>query len=450
MRKLVLLFLGCFIAFYVAAQNVRLTGSIKGLTSGCLTLIQYAGEDLHYDTLKVASDGSFNASIHVLTPSTAYLQAEEMRAVTSLFVEPGMKADLQIQIVKQREDGQLVNKMLVGYSGDNRDCFDFLHAEGEDLFDRWPFERIDTLTFARYRELFLQDMDREKARVMGIKSLNFRRQKLSELAESECASLCRYAWSKADKNDPQFVAWIESFDRNDPQQLDMAARYQRWYASTHPREAGSNAYEGYFSQLRKIFTNQEVINIFADSYIQSVLKDAPEDMEQAYQAYCKTSTNEEGLAEAARLYAQYSKLKKGAQASDFEMYDKAGKKYTLKDFQGKALYIDCWATWCGPCCAEIPHMEKLYAHFKDNPKVEIISVSLDKNRRLWEQKVAADKPQWKQFICPDNFDSKLCKNYDIDAIPRFLMFDKQGRVVSLDAPRPSLSNIIEWINQNIE
>ncbi len=67
-----------------------------------------------------------------------------------------------------------------------------------------------------------------------------------------------------------------------------------------------------------------------------------------------------------------------------------------------------------------------------------------------KKKLAADKPEWKQFICPDNFQSTLCQEYDIDGIPRFLFFDKKGRIISLDAPRPSSSKIIEYINQHIK
>ena len=59
-------------------------------------------------------------------------------------------------------------------------------------------------------------------------------------------------------------------------------------------------------------------------------------------------------------------------------------------------------------------------------------------------------PEWKQFICPDNFQSTLCQEYDIDGIPRFLFFDKKGRIISLRAPRPSSSKIIEYINQHIK
>ena len=94
-------------------------------------------------------------------------------------------------------------------------------------------------------------------------------------------------------------------------------------------------------------------------------------------------------------------------------------------------------------------MEKLAAHYAKNKKIALLSISIDKNKDKWIKKVTEDKPQWKQFICPGGFDSEVCKNYDIYAIPRFLFFDKNGKVISLDAPRPSSPEIIEYIDKHI-
>ena len=122
----------------------------------------------------------------------------------------------------------------------------------------------------------------------------------------------------------------------------------------------------------------------------------------------------------------------------------------VKKWEKDKVYIfEFWATWCGPCCAEIPHMEKLAAHYAKNKKIVLLSISLDKNKAKWEKKLAEDKPQWRQFICLDAFDSEVCKNYGINAIPRFLFFDKDGKVISLDAPRPSSAKITEYIDRHI-
>ena len=132
------------------------------------------------------------------------------------------------------------------------------------------------------------------------------------------------------------------------------------------------------------------------------------------------------------------------------MTDINGKKWHLSDFKGKALFIDIWATWCGPCCAEIPYVAKLVKHYAKNKKIEFLSISVDSNQAKWKKKLAADKPEWKQFICPGDWKSPLCKEYDITGIPRFLFLDKKGRVISLRAPFPSSPDIIEYIDGHIE
>ena len=280
-----------------------------------------------------------------------------------------------------------------------------------------------------------------------VKSLAFRRMMMAEIDRSIPESLFRFAWSKL-KNDADFEQFAESFDRNDPDNLGIAAKYLRHYLRHHPAPEREKDIH-YLNSLKQVFSDQEVINAFADEYIQSYLKQAPDNMEEVYKLYSNISTNPEARALADDMYAHYVKLRKGAPAIDFEMTDAKGKKFRLSDFHGKAVYIDVWATWCGPCCAEIPHMEKLAAHYAKNKKIVLLSISLDKNKAKWEKKLAEDKPQWRQFICLDAFDSEVCKNYGINAIPRFLFFDKDGKVISLDAPRPSSAKITEYIDRHI-
>ena len=261
-------------------------------------------------------------------------------------------------------------------------------------------------------------------------------------------NLFRFAWAEP-KADADFECWVESFDRNDPENIDMASNYVRWYGRWHRAVEGESPYIHYLANLKEIFTNQEVINAFADDYIMQYLQGAPEGMADVLAYYKTVSTNREAHAAADKVYEHYKRLVPGSQALDFTMTDRKGKVFHLSDFRGKAVYIDVWATWCGPCCAEIPHMEKLAAHYAKNKDIELISISLDEEQAKWEKKLAEDKPEWKQYICPDAFDSALCKNYDIYGIPRFLFFDKEGKVISLNAPRPSAENIIEYIDKHL-
>ena len=95
-------------------------------------------------------------------------------------------------------------------------------------------------------------------------------------------------------------------------------------------------------------------------------------------------------------------------------------------------------------------MEKLYEHYKNNPNLILVSVSLDKTTKPWLEMLEKDKPQWPQYIVKDEFKSKLCTTYSITGIPRFMMFDKDGNVISLNAPRPSSEDIIRFIDDALK
>ncbi len=131
--------------------------------------------------------------------------------------------------------------------------------------------------------------------------------------------------------------------------------------------------------------------------------------------------------------------------------DPAGKRVQLSEvIKGKAAYIDLWATWCGPCCAEIPALEKLVEEYKGNDKIVFVSISCDTNRKAWLKKLEKDNPQWPNYI----FDGKTGDDFmdilKINGIPRFILVDAQGNLAAVDAERPSSSTIRETINNLIK
>lgn len=114
----------------------------------------------------------------------------------------------------------------------------------------------------------------------------------------------------------------------------------------------------------------------------------------------------------------------------------------LSDLSGSFLYIDVWATWCVPCVKEIPYLEEVAEHFEGNDKIKIISVSVDQNREAWLKKLERDKPDWGQYILSPEEAQKFMKAWGIGGIPRFIMINKEGRIFSADAQRPSSEELI--------
>lgn len=122
----------------------------------------------------------------------------------------------------------------------------------------------------------------------------------------------------------------------------------------------------------------------------------------------------------------------------FKFKDINGKDIALEDFKGKYVYIDCWATWCGPCKRELPYLKKLEEKYKDR-NIAFVSISSDKDVEAWKKMVNMDKLGGIQLNI--GTDRSFHNALKINTIPRFLLVDPEGYFVSDDAPRPSNSQI---------
>ena len=124
-----------------------------------------------------------------------------------------------------------------------------------------------------------------------------------------------------------------------------------------------------------------------------------------------------------------------------------GSKVSIKSLQGKYTYIDVWATWCGPCCKEIPFVEKLVEQMKDNTKLQFVSFSVDSDRAAWEAKLQKDQPAWQQFILDADANKTLSDALAITGIPRFFILGPDGTIINQDAQRPSDPELVEYLNE---
>ncbi len=132
----------------------------------------------------------------------------------------------------------------------------------------------------------------------------------------------------------------------------------------------------------------------------------------------------------------------------FDYVNFAGTKTKLEDFAGKYVYIDVWATWCGPCRAEIPFLKKTEERY-EGKSIEFVSISIDvkKDFDKWKKFVGDKKLGGTQVIADNNWTSEFIKQYNIQSIPRFILIDPKGNVVSADAPRPSDPMLTEILDK---
>ncbi len=145
--------------------------------------------------------------------------------------------------------------------------------------------------------------------------------------------------------------------------------------------------------------------------------------------------------------AYANNIKKGADSPKFNYPDINGKNVSLDDFKGKYVYVDVWATWCGPCKREIPFLKKLDNEYKDK-KIVFVSLSIDKmaDKDKWIKMVKDQNLQGVQIMADKEWKSDFATAYNIRSIPRFILIDKEGKILNDNAPRPSNPNLKELLN----
>lgn len=118
----------------------------------------------------------------------------------------------------------------------------------------------------------------------------------------------------------------------------------------------------------------------------------------------------------------------GQQAPAFDLPTLDGGRVTLDECKGKIVVLDFWATWCGPCVAEVPHLKTAYERFKDNPKVVFISVSLDNKQDQPRDFAKKNGMNWTQAFLGQWNKTNLPNEYGVYGIPAVFVIDGEGKV----------------------
>ncbi len=145
-------------------------------------------------------------------------------------------------------------------------------------------------------------------------------------------------------------------------------------------------------------------------------------------------------------------LDQGNPGFNFKAEDVDGKIHQFSDYKGSVVYVDVWATWCGPCVKELPHLKRVEERYKDRDDIVFVSISVDKpeNKEKWKEFVKSRELGGVQLIAGDALNSPFVKAYKISQIPRFMLFDKEGNIVSEDIYRPSNPKLIQLIETELK
>ena len=215
----------------------------------------------------------------------------------------------------------------------------------------------------------------------------------------------------------------------------------RGTTSVYPKTVAQMKYAA--DRLSDPVVKEIILHHIAAAYVDNFgVKDISE-MENIYHTYVRDTLLTSSFA---KKYERWDLSRPGKRSPGFRAPDVDGKVHTLADFRGKYVYIDMWATWCGPCKREMPYLKALEEEFKD-AEIVFVGLSVDKDKAAWENMVRQGELTGVQLYLGTG--SRFQEGYRVEAIPRFILLDKEGVIISNDMSRPSAKETAETL-RNLE
>jgi thiol-disulfide isomerase/thioredoxin len=143
--------------------------------------------------------------------------------------------------------------------------------------------------------------------------------------------------------------------------------------------------------------------------------------------------NADKILEQIKLQAEAKKIQSslvaGVRFPDFDEKDVAGQPLSIASYKGKVVLLDFWATWCGPCVAELPNVLKTYEKHHAGG-FEIIGISLDKDKDKLTSFTKEKNMPWRQYFDGLYWQNKLAVKYGINSIPATYLLDGEGKIIA--------------------
>ena len=420
---------------------VVLSGAVENAKAEIITL---SWDTMNYD-LSLNEDGSFSDTLEL---DQGYYTFTHGRERTSIYLTPG--DDLKVSLDTKKFDESLswegtganVNNYLAqkfmleeSMSGSFKD----LYSQDEEAFVAEMNQKQATMD-----SLLKATTDLPEAFV-SVESNNIKYQFIADMYDYEGAHRYFSGDSEFEASDA-FNAKFESLDYGSDELYKTVPSYKDLLMYKYVYNEDKLESATALSEVGSSAIKDDMLSMMLQ-----MLGPGVENLKETIDKMKAVTSNEEMLSELDTKYENLKNLERGNASPGFNFEDINGAMVDLQDLKGKNVYIDVWATWCGPCKREIPFLKTLEGDYHDE-NIEFVSISVDtpKDKQKWLDMVADKELKGIQLISDNGWSTSFVEEYLINGIPRFILLDAEGNIVSANAPRPSSGKKIREMIDGLE
>lgn len=412
---------------------VLISGTISN-TDG--TYVTVKSSDFSYD-IDMNEDGTFSDTLKV---EKGYYLFYSGRERTNIFLDKGYVIELTIDQPMFDEtltfNGEGKGTKINNYLANKARMDEELTIDFQTLFSKEEAEFISAVNDwkSKMTEL-LNSAAISDAEFVEMEKRNIQYEYQTQFVNYEYYH--QYAIKDSEfKASESFGQNLSAIDFNNEADYKMLRNYSNLLQS----HVGDMMRKGQINQAFEAIRNIESSTIkqgLVPSFVYDV-EAGNENAEAIYNGIVSISTDSATIAKLTDKIEKIRKLQVGMPSATFSYQSIDGATVSLEDLSGKYLYVDVWATWCGPCLREIPSLKTLETDYHNAP-IEFVSISIDveKDFEKWQQMVADKELKGVQLFADSDWQSEFVKAYAIDGIPRFIVIDPEGNIVDPNAPRPS-------------
>jgi len=241
----------------------------------------------------------------------------------------------------------------------------------------------------------------------------------------------------------EFYAFLENDNLFDDKFVRSRTylRFMQLYLNRKMEEAGPanpevSYFDGMFNLAENLLPGLSRDVILGELTLMALSHMEWESAQALYNRFLAIATNQSVIDVVNVEHQKVMALAPGQPAPAFTLTDINGQTVSLSDFAGKVVYLDFWASWCGPCMREVPYAKELKKRMENQPDLVFLYISVDVDEAAWRSTVEQHQIQGVHLNVP-GFEHEVPQAYNLQGVPTFFLIGRDGTIISNSPPRPS-------------